>query len=312
MTGTGPTPQESIAAPHPDEAALPPPAFPTPEVRLLRGVPYAEPEGTRPPELDLWLPGRPNEPAPLVLFLHGGAWQRGRRDDMGVHTRNWSPGPFARIAAAGFAVACVDYRLSGESTFPAQLDDLRCALRWLVLRSAQLGVDTARTVAWGESAGGHLAALLALTHADPPLAGAVVWYGPSDLGTAREGYSPHDPRTPEARLLGSAPAADPERARAASPVAHVHASAPPFLLVHGEQDTVVACSHSTELAASLEASGARAELRTVPDTEHVWLGASAAVVDDIFEHSLGFAERLVFGTSPREAAHRPPRSTTEP
>ncbi|WP_017975081.1 alpha/beta hydrolase [Actinopolyspora halophila] len=312
MNGTEPAPRESIAAPHPDEAALPPPAFPDPDVRLLRAVPYAEPEGARPLELDLWLPRHPSEPLPLVLFVHGGGWQRGRRDDMGVRTRDWSPSPFARIAATGFAVACVDYRLNGEAVFPAQLDDLRSALRWLGLRSGELGIDTTRTVSWGESAGGHLAALLTLTHADPPLAGAVVWYGPSDLSTARTAYSPHDPNTPEARLLGSAPASAPALARAASPVAHTHASAPPFLLVHGAQDAVVACSHSTDLAASLEANGARAELWTVPGADHVWLGVPDPLVENIFEHSLGFAERLVLRTDSPRTAHRPPGSTAEP
>ncbi|MDG4866346.1 alpha/beta hydrolase, partial [Streptomyces sp. T-3] len=132
---------------------------------------------------------------------------------MGLRTRHWAPGPLARIAAVGFAVACVDYRLSGEATFPAPLDDLRTALRWLTLRSAELGLDTGRTVVWGESAGGHLASLLALTHTSPPLAGAVVWYGPSDLTVARGGFRPEDPRTPEALLLGTAPAAAAERAR---------------------------------------------------------------------------------------------------
>ncbi|HET6858811.1 MAG TPA: alpha/beta fold hydrolase, partial [Streptomyces sp.] len=165
-------------------------------------------EGSRPLELDLWLPEADRtRPLPLVLFVHGGAWRRGRRDDMGLRTRHWAPGPFARIAAAGFAVACVDYRLSGEAAFPAPLDDLRAALRWLTLRSAELGVDTGRTVVWGESAGGHLASLLALTHTRPSPVGAVVWYGPSDLTTARGGFAPEDPATPEALMLGAAPAA---------------------------------------------------------------------------------------------------------
>ncbi|MEV0322871.1 alpha/beta hydrolase fold domain-containing protein [Streptomyces sp. NPDC050658] len=284
-----------IGSPHPDVATLPPAAPCEPGVRVLRGIPYDVPEGSRPLELDLWLPGTEDSasPAPLVLFVHGGAWRRGRRDDMGLHTRGWSPGPFARIAAAGFAVACVDYRLSGEAVFPAPLDDLRAALRWLTLRSADLGVDTARTVVWGESAGGHLASLLALTHDEPSLAGGIIWYAPSDLTTARGGYDPASPAGPEALLLGSAPAAAPELADAASPLTHVHADAPPLLLVHGEADTMVDRSHSETLAEHLRKAGAPVDLWTVPGADHVWYGLSASEAEDIFTRSLEFARGIV-------------------
>jgi acetyl esterase/lipase len=298
---------QAIGAPHPDIAPLPPAAPTAPDVRVLRGVPYGLVDGGRPLELDLWLPSaadRARGPVPLVLFAHGGAWRRGRRDDMGMRTRDWTPGPFARIAAAGFAVACVDYRLSGEALFPAPLDDLRTALGWLTLRAAELGVDTGRTVVWGESAGGHLASLLALntkgvgtngvgTEGVTPV-GAVIWYGPSDLTAARDPFDPQSPSTPEALLLGAAPAAVPELARAASPVAQVHGDAPPFLLIHGEQDTMVATGHSEALAAGLrEAGAARVELRTVPGADHGWYGLPEDEVEDIFAHSLRFARELV-------------------
>ncbi|UQA92355.1 alpha/beta hydrolase [Streptomyces halobius] len=302
MTPTEPSLRELIAAPHPDRASLPPAA---PGVRELRGVPYGEVEGSRPLELDLWLPetDQAARPVPLVLFVHGGAWHRGRRDDMGLRTRHWAPSPFAHIAAAGFAVACADYRLSGEATFPAPLDDLRAALRWLTLRSAELGIDTERTVVWGESAGGHLASLLALTHTDPspspasrgyPMpAGAVVWYAPSDLTTARGCFTPEDAATPEARMLGSAPATVPERARAASPLAHVRSSAPPFLLIHGDEDTLVDRSHSQSLATALEQAGAPVDLLKVTGADHGWHRLPDAHIEEIFTRSLAFVRRLL-------------------
>ncbi|MET7324555.1 alpha/beta hydrolase [Streptomyces sp. NPDC005549] len=286
--------RELIAAPHPDVAPLPPAAGRASGTRVLRGVPFAERAGSRPLELDLWLPENTGREAlPLVLFVHGGAWLRGRRDDMGLGTRDWDPGPFARIAAAGVAVACADYRLSGEAPFPAAVDDLRAALRWLGLRAAELDLDVGRTVVWGESAGGHLASLLALTqHAGPAPVGAVVWYGPADLTTARGPYDPRSSTTPEALLLGGAPAASPERARDASPLAHAHPGAPPFLLVHGEEDTMVACSHSRDLAARLDELGAPVHLRTVPGADHGWYGLTAARVEDIFDQSLRFTGRV--------------------
>ncbi|MFK4064946.1 alpha/beta hydrolase fold domain-containing protein [Streptomyces sp. NPDC029674] len=288
---TGPALRELIASPHPDVAPLPPAAVRAPGVRELRGVPYRQEPGSRPLELDLWLPGTTPEagPAPLVLFVHGGAWLQGRRDDMGMRTRHWSPGPFARIAAEGLAVACVDYRLSGEAAFPAPLDDVRSALHWLTLRGAELGVDTERTVVWGESAGGHLASLLALTEEERPLAGAVIWYGPSDLTAARGHFTPDDPATPEALLLGAAPATVPERARAGSPLSQVHPDAPPFLLVHGDADTMVDHPHSASLAAALTAAGVPAELWTVPGADHGWHGVADAEVERVFRRSLEFA-----------------------
>ncbi|MET8471952.1 alpha/beta hydrolase [Streptomyces sp. NPDC006422] len=279
-----------IAAPHPDVAPLPRATEHADGVRAMRGVPYAEVEGSRPLELDLWLPAAEG-PAPVVLFVHGGAWRRGRRDDMGVRTRGWAPGPFERLAAAGLAVACVDYRLSGEATFPAPLDDLRSALRWLGLRADELGIDAERTVVWGESAGGHLASLLALTHDEPRLAGAVIWYGPADLTSPRPPFDPADAATPEALLLGGASAALPELAAAASPLRQVHADAPPFLVVHGEADSMVACSHGRDLADALRDAGAPVEWRAIPGADHGWHGASDDEVERIFAASLDFVRQ---------------------
>lgn len=256
----------------------------------MRGVPFADLDGSRPLELDLWLPESTSRGSvPLVLFVHGGAWRRGRRDDMGMLTRDWSPSPFVRIAAAGLAVAAVDYRLSGEAHFPAPVEDLRAALRWLSLRSSELGIDTDRTVVWGESAGGHLASLLALTPTEPAPVGAVIWYGPSDLTTPRGHYDPRSATTPEALLLGEPPAAAAERAQAASPLARAHPGAPPFLLIHGKEDSMVPCSHSQDLATRLEEMGAPVQLRTVPGADHGWYGLTSAQVEEIFDHSLQFA-----------------------
>ncbi|OQD52021.1 hypothetical protein BM536_036640 [Streptomyces phaeoluteigriseus] len=272
-----------IAAPHPDEAPLPPAAHLDAGVRLLRGVSYADVPGARPLELDLWLPGHDpgRPPVPLVLFVHGGAWRRGRREDMGYRMRSWEPGPFARIAAAGLAVASVDYRLSGEALFPAPLDDLRAALRWLALRAPELGTDIDRTTVWGESAGGHLAALLALSEGASRLRGAVAWYAPSDLSRQAEAAD-----TPEALLLGAAPAEVPRLARQASPVAQVRPGAPPFLLVHGEDDSMVDCDHSRALAARLGEAGVPVDLWTVPGADHVWHGLPEAQVEDLFGRTL--------------------------
>jgi acetyl esterase/lipase len=271
-----------LAPPDPATLPLPPAAHPADGVRLLRAVPYAARDGGRPLELDLWLPEEPAAgPPPVILFVHGGAWRTGLRDDLGPRFRAWRPGPFARLARAGFAVACPDYRLSGEAPFPAALDDLTEALAWLRTRAADLGVDAGRTVTWGESAGGHLAALLALTAGPPAPRGCVVWYAPTDLTAAT-------PHTPEAALLGAPAAEAPDLARAASPCARAAPGAPPFLILHGAEDTVVPVAQGEALASALRAVGTEAGFRAVPGADHLWIGAAEHQVAECFSASLDF------------------------
>ncbi|MEW9550534.1 alpha/beta hydrolase fold domain-containing protein [Nonomuraea sp. NPDC050783] len=297
MTPSG-FPADLLAPPDPIALPLPPPAYPEgPDVRVLRGAVYALRDGTRPLELDLWLPpeGGP-EPAPLVVLLHGGGWRKGMRGDLGPRLRGGRPGPPARLARAGLAVACPAYRLSGEAVHPAQLDDVTAALAWLRARAPELGVDPGRTVLWGESAGGHLAALAALTV--PGTRGCVTWYAPTDLAAlaadhAPGRYDPADPGTFEALMLGAPPAEAPERARAASPVAHVTPSAPPFLIMHGTADTRVPAAQGRRLAEALRAAGVRADLRPVEGADHLWAGIADEAVEECFTTSLAFVQEVV-------------------
>ncbi|WP_131763910.1 alpha/beta hydrolase, partial [Actinomadura fibrosa] len=154
-----PFPAALLRPPDPARLPLPPAERPAAGVRLLRGAVYAVRPGFRPLELDLWLPDGTHGPLPVIVFVHGGGWRAGSRTGLGPRFRDWRPGPFARMARAGFAVACASYRLTGEAAHPAQLDDLAAALGWLRARAGELNLDPRRTVAWGESAGGHLAAL---------------------------------------------------------------------------------------------------------------------------------------------------------
>src|SRR6202012_1756305 len=142
-------------------------------VRFARGLAYAAPIGFRPLLLDLYLPAAGADPAPLVVFMHGGGWLRVDRSLVSPSFASWRPGPLTRLAAAGFAVASVDYRLSGEASFPAQLEDVSAAVDWLAGRAGQYGFDAGRVVLWGESAGAHLAALLGLRSAGARVRGVV-------------------------------------------------------------------------------------------------------------------------------------------
>jgi acetyl esterase/lipase len=266
-------------------------------VRLLRGVPFAALPGARPLELDLHLPPEGPVPPPVVVFLHGGGWRLGSRHSAGPAYRDADPPAFTRLAQAGIAVASADYRLSAEATWPAQLHDAKAAVRWLRARAGELGVDGDRIAAWGESAGGHLAALLGLTGADAALEGevgvtgpssavaaVVAWYPPTDVRAVASdtGADPLDPSTREAQLLGAPPPEVPEAAAAASPVTHVSPGAPPFLLLHGAADRFVPCVQSERLYAALLEAGVEVELDVYEDADHMWLGspeAAAAAVD---------------------------------
>ncbi len=249
-------------------------------VRFVGGLAYAAPLGFRPLLLDLYLPAAGSDPPPLVVFMHGGGWLRGDRAMVGPGFAAWRPGPLARLAADGFAVASVDYRLSGEARFPAQLEDVSAAVDWLTGQAGQYGFDADRIVLWGESAGAHLAALLGLRSAFARVRGVVDWYGPADLIALDEqvgaaGALTDDPLdSREARLLGAPVAQVPELARAASPLSHVRAGAPPFLIAHGTADRAVPFSQSQALADALAAARADVRLEAVDDADHMWVGVA--------------------------------------
>lgn len=244
-------------------------------VRRSQAIPFAEPEGHRPLELDLYRPDG-DGPWPLVVFLHGGGWRRGSRRSFGPA---FGDRLFGRVAQLGYVVASLDYRLTGEAVFPAQLDDVRAGLDHLARHGTEYGVD-GRAVLWGESAGGHLAALAALTRQPGGLTvvGVIDWYGPSDLRTMGQQARPDavaradDADSREALLLGGPVAAAGELAAQASPVTHARADAPPFLLVHGTADRFVPVQQSEQLHAALRSAGVDARLELVDGADHMWAG----------------------------------------
>jgi acetyl esterase/lipase len=231
--------------------------------------------GFRPLMLDLHLPepGPGGGPWPVVMRLHGGGWRSGSRLRLPEPVQPF--GFHKRMLAHGLAVADVDYRLSGEARFPAQLDDVLAAAGWLREHAASFGLDPARPAVLGESAGGLLAALAGLH--DSSFKAVVLWYPPVDLLDLR----PEQPGSSEQMLLGDQPSAVPQLARQASPIHHVHAGAPPFLCVHGDADQIVPLSQSERLAAALTGAGVRCELLVVPGAGHTFTGAEdiAALVE---------------------------------
>jgi acetyl esterase/lipase len=272
---------------------------PDDDVRFVGGLAYAAPLGFRPLLLDLYLPAAGPDPAPLVVFLHGGGWLRGDRSMVSPRFASWQPGPLTRLAADGFAVASVDYRLSGEARFPAQLEDVSAAVDWLAGQAGQYGFDADRIVLWGESAGAHLAALLGLRSAGSRVRGVVDWYGPADLIALDEqvgaaGALTDDPLdSREARLLGAPVGQVPELARAASPLSQVRAGAPPFLIAHGTADRNVPFAQSEALAAALAEAGADVRLEAVDGADHMWIGV--ADLTPLYDAVVAFAREVTGG-----------------
>lgn len=236
-----------------------------------RGVTYVARQGFRPLLMDVYVPVRRTPPAPCVLWIHGGAWWEGDRRET---PSTWPPGLFYRLLVeAGLAVATIDYRLSAEARWPAQGDDVAEALRFLRTHADLLRIDADRIGVAGESAGGHLAAMAALTGAGPmAVRAAAVLYGVADLRDfdGVEQATPDERRgTPEVLLMGSLPEEAPDAWDAASPLTHVHAGAPPMLLISGDADSVVPVRQSVRLHDALVAAGAGdVVLDVVPGADH--------------------------------------------
>ncbi|WP_063774888.1 alpha/beta hydrolase [Kitasatospora azatica] len=244
--------------------------------RVHGGLTYSALRGFRPLLLDLHRPAG-DAPAPVVVWVHGGGFQWGDRRYL---PETLEPGSlWTALTEAGVAVATVDYRLSGEARFPAQLADLAAALGYLREHAGELGLDAGRIALAGESAGATLAVLAAFadraaqaaaggTEAAGGVAAVACWYPITDM-TVR--HADRDD-SPEANLLGGRPVDLPELAALGSPVAQVPADPPPFLLLHGTEDTMVPSTHSERLHEALLKVGGRAQLRLVPGADHIFAG----------------------------------------
>ncbi|MEU5669822.1 alpha/beta hydrolase [Micromonospora sp. NPDC047753] len=262
-----------------------------------RDIVVHEVPGFRPLTLDLVVPVTAPRPAPVLLWIHGGAWLFGSPKQ----PPDWlmTVDPFTAAVRAGFAVASAQYRLSGEAHFPAQLDDVKAAVRWLRRHGGTVGVDGERIGAWGESAGGHLASMVALTgddQDDTHVRAAVCWYAPSNLLTMQSQAHPsgtidHDAAdSPESLLIGAPLPDNPGLGRAASPITYVTDQAPPMLLIHGDQDLVVPVGQSEELAAALTKAGAEVELSVVQGADHCFAGVP---LEPLIRDTLAFFTRVL-------------------
>jgi acetyl esterase/lipase len=184
---------------------------------------------------------------PVVVYFHGGGWRSGGKKGGAPYLE--------ALAYRGFIGISADYRLSGQASFPAQLDDARAALAWAAQHAGDYGGDGTRIGVCGTSAGAHLAALLgtAGTGDDVRVRAVADWYGPADLRDAS--LWPKPSRGMIEELLHGTPAQHQDLAAEASPAAFASAGDPPFLIIHGDKDGTVPVGQSLELRSALETAG---------------------------------------------------------
>jgi len=268
----------------------------------VRGTPdlvYAHYVGYRPLTLDLYQPPAQTNPAPLILFVHGGSLKNGdARTALGIAD---FPAELAAMAAHGYVVASVNYRLRGEARFPAQVRDVKAALAFLRANAARYHIDPARAVVWGNSSGGQLAALVAMTcgrkefappsGGDACVQGAVSWYG--DLHLSQEAGDPD-----VAAFLGCAPCG-PADIATADPMTFASSAAPPMLIIQGAADTRVSITQSQAMAKKLTDLKVPVETLTIPDVGHGFVGKTAEITraanDQALTRTIKFIDVLFGG-----------------
>ncbi len=234
-------------------------------------------------KLDLYLP-KEKGPHPLIVWFHGGRFLRGDKGQI-----FWTP--LVRQTERGYAVASVNYRLSTQAAFPAVIQDVKAAIRWLRANAGKYGINAERIVVGGESAGGYLAAFLGTTgdvtifdrfpiansKQSPRVQGVVDFFGPTDFlqmdaGTPKSCEKPmvHSaPDSPKSRLLACNLEQCPEKVKAANPITYVTKDDPPFLILHGTGDCLVPSNQSQLLYDALTAAGVKANLHLLPEFSHV-------------------------------------------
>jgi acetyl esterase/lipase len=221
-------------------------------------------------QLDLFIPrNAPARPLPIALYVHGGGFTAGDKSDL-------NPVFLNALASAGYAVASVNYRLAPASHFPAQIEDVKCAIRYLRARASLYRLNGGRIFAFGTSVGGQLVALAALTGShskfdvgayptEPSNVRAVVdMFGPANLTQVASGFSPSGIQDAFGRN-------DRRDLVLASPVHYVVRRAPPILLVQGADDTKVLKSQSVELYRDLKSVGDQAQLLVVQNMGHMFM-----------------------------------------
>ncbi|MHC4557760.1 MAG: alpha/beta hydrolase fold domain-containing protein [Planctomycetota bacterium] len=266
--------------------------------RILRDLEYV-PNGHERQKLDLYLPEQSDDsPAlPLIVWIHGGAWRAGNKQNCRS----------ARFLQHGYAAASINYRLSQHEIFPAQLEDCKAAIRFLRTNAKKYKIDPERIGVWGSSAGGHLVALLGTTgdvkgfdkgpnlHVSSSVQAVCDYFGPTDFTkmSAFESRMDHDaPDSPESILVGGPIQENKEACKRANPITYISKNDPPFLICHGDKDMLVPHNQSVLLNAALKKAGVDVKFHTVKGGGHGFRDPEVErMVREFFDKHLKGAER---------------------
>ena len=243
--------------------------------------------------LDLYMPANVQNP-PMIVWIHGGAWSGGNKEN-----------PPLDFLSHGYALASIGFRVSGEAKFPAQIHDIKAAVRFLRANAKKYGFDGTKIILWGSSSGGHLVALAGVTDGNTTLEGTLGdnlnesskvqaildYFGPTNLTTILKQSTPHglNVRTPALILLFGKPNEQSiEEAKLASPVFHVDKNDPPLFICHGDQDIQVPINQSIELYGKYKEVGLKPELEFIYGAAHGGKEyASPALVEKVLKFLKG-------------------------
>jgi len=241
-------------------------------VKVRRNLEYAQ-AGGQSLRLDIYSPRHPAGKLPVVVWIHGGAWNSGSKDFC----------PIGFMAAQNLAIVSMDYRLDTVAPFPAQLYDCKAVIRWLRANAEKFNLDENHIGIFGASAGGHLALLLATTADQPQLEGEVggnlgfssrvqcvcAFYPPTDLNRlVTDPKIRADANGEVAKLIGGAVAQNVDKANFASPLFYVDKHCAPVFLLHGGADTLVPSEQSRIFYAALKQASVEAQLEIIPKQGH--------------------------------------------
>jgi acetyl esterase/lipase len=278
--------------------------------KALRDLDYVGAGNTR-QMLDLYLPeAKTEKPLPLVVYIHGGGWQAGSKNDAQVLLGLLKGNP-------PYAGASLNYRLTDQAQWPAQIHDCKAAIRWLRAHAQEYNLDPEKISVFGISAGGHLVTMLGVTGGVKELEGdlgkhldqssrvtcVMDFCGPSDFltfGGKGSVIDPNDPKGPLARLIGGPLKDREEEARKASPVTYLTPDDAPFLIIHGDKDNVVPYSQATELNDALQAAHIPSTLLTGTGGGHVFFSGPLVERMNSFNarHLLGKDVQIPAGAVP--------------
>jgi len=239
------------------------------DATVQKDIAYCTPEGNA-QKLDIVQPpAAPSAPRPLAVYFHGGSWTTGSKQGF----NRWFTDVAENLLGRGFVVATVDYRLAKDDPWTAQVEDARCAIRFLRTHAADWSIDAARIAVWGDSTGAWLADMIALPGEDagfdngewPGVSSSVravvdLW-GPSDLDAA-------DLSAERVKMVKRIFGKEASEIGRASPLDYVTASSPPHLIIHGDRDDTVPLSQSQALDTALKAAGVSSELIVVERGTH--------------------------------------------